>query len=88
MGSERRWPSWWDWSLEVGPHAYFRMVDRGFSETDVRRMLGSASGFRPSSVEGRWVVRAVLHGRQWEVIVEPDDDLTLLVLVTAYPLED
>jgi len=68
----RRWPEWWDWELEFSPHLFKRMLDRNFTELDLRTMLEHARGYRPDIVEGRWVVIA-LHRRQtWEVIVEPD----------------
>ena len=33
------WPEWWDWELELSPHLLKRMLDRGFTESDLRRML-------------------------------------------------
>ena len=47
------WPTWWDWELELSPHLLKRMVDRDFSEIEVRRMLSGASGFRPDVVPDR-----------------------------------
>jgi hypothetical protein len=43
-----------------------------------------ASGYSPSVVEGRFMVEATHGGRRWMVIVEPDPDERLLVIVTAY----
>lgn len=63
------------------------MVDRQFSEVDLRRMLERASGLREDSVEGRWVIETRHQKRSWEVIVEPDPESELLVVVTAYPLD-
>jgi hypothetical protein len=64
------------------------MLDRRFNEVDLRRMLEHASGYRADVVEGRWVIET-RHGRKdWEVIVEPDGEQTLLVVVTAYPVEE
>jgi hypothetical protein len=61
------------------------MVDREFTELDLRAMLERALGYRKDVVPGRWVI-SVKRGRDpWEVIVEPDDSLKLLVVVTAYP---
>lgn len=40
----REWPSWWDWELEFSPHLLKRMIDRQFSEVDLRRMLEHATG--------------------------------------------
>jgi len=38
---ETGWPEWWDWELDLSPHLLERMVDRGFSEVDLRRMMES-----------------------------------------------
>jgi hypothetical protein len=51
-----RWPAWWDWELELTPHVLKRMLDRGFTEVDLRQMLEDASSFRPDVEEGRWVI--------------------------------
>ena len=80
-----RWPAWWDWELELSPHLLKRMVDRQFSEVDLRCMLEYAVGLREDVVEDRWVVETRHHGRAWEVIVEPDLGTRKLVVVTAYP---
>lgn len=63
------------------------MVDRRFNEADLRLMLDSAYGIREDIIAGRWVVLAEHGGRAWEVIVEPDAELALLVVVTAYSVE-
>jgi len=62
-----------------------RMVDRDFSEVDLRTMLQRATSYRRDILEGRWVVLTQHRRRAWEVIVEPDDAAELLVVVTAYP---
>ncbi len=37
-------------------------------------------------VDGRWVVET-LHARHpWEVVVEPDEEARLLIVITAYPV--
>ena len=77
---------WWDWELELSPHLIKRMGDRRFSEIDLRRMLARASGHRRDVVNDRWVIVTKHRGRDWEVIVEPDVDRELLVVVTAYPV--
>lgn len=56
------WPEWWDWELELTPHLGKRMVDRGFTEVDVRAMLEQASGYRLDVVEDRFVVEARHQG--------------------------
>jgi hypothetical protein len=83
------WPTWWDWELEFTPHLERRMEDRDFTEVDLRRMLETARGYREhGEIEGRFVVDARHHGGVWEVIIEPDHEEALLVVVTAYPLEE
>jgi hypothetical protein len=64
------------------------MEDRDFSELDLRSMLERAKGYHADVVEDRWVIETSLASRQWEVIVEPDDNAHLLVIVTAYPIEE
>jgi Domain of unknown function (DUF4258) len=84
--SRREWPEWWDWEIELSPHLLKRMVDRRFTEVDLRRMLERAAGYREDIVEGRWAIETRYARRAWEVIVEPDSDRRLLVVVTAYPV--
>jgi hypothetical protein len=62
------------------------MVDRGFSEVELREMLEIADGYRADIVEGRWVIGTRHKRRRWDVIVEPDDATEQLVVVTAYPV--
>ena len=78
------WPAWWEWELELTPHLFRRMEDRAFSEIDLRRMLENASGFAEDVVPGRFVIFARHANHRWEVIVEPDDAMAMLVVVTAY----
>lgn len=84
--SPRTWPPWWHWELELSPHLLKRMIDRQFNEVDLRRMLEHPRDLREDSVEGRWKVETLHEGRIWEVIVEPEAEVRLLVVVTAYPL--
>ena len=49
--SRRGWPAWWDWEIELSPHLLKRMVDRRFTEVDLRRMLERATGYREDAVE-------------------------------------
>lgn len=83
----RKWPAWWYWELEPSPHVLKRMSDRGFSEVELRAMLEVASGYRRDIVPGRWVTKAKHRGKPWEVVVEPDATVELLVVITAYPVE-
>ena len=89
MGAERRtdWPAWWDWELELSSHLLKRMVDRRFSEVDLRSMMASGMDLREDDEAGRWVVGTTHESRPWDVIVQPDEDAQLLIIITAYPLE-
>jgi len=80
------WPGWWDWELDMSSHVKKRMIDRDFTEVDLRSMMHEAIGFRPDVVEGRWVIDARRAGKPWEVIVEPNAPGERLVVITAYPL--
>ena len=78
------WPDWWEWEWEFNPHLEKRMVQRDFTEIDLREMLDRAQGYRPDVVADRWVIETRHRHRAWEVIVEPDPEEQLLVVVTAY----
>jgi hypothetical protein len=47
-------------------------------------MLERAMRYEPSVVDGRFMIHAVHRQRPWIVIVEPDLDAKLLVVVTPY----
>lgn len=79
------WPDWWSWELELTPHVEKRLEDRSFTETDLRSMLQRATGHRLDHVEGRFLVETRHAGAAWHVIVEPDDEAQLPVVVTCYP---
>ena len=84
MTSNPAFPAWWNWELSFTPHAELRMEQRGVTEVDVRAMLERATRYEPSVVEGRFMIHAVHKNRPWIVIVEPDVDSKLLVVVTPY----
>jgi hypothetical protein len=81
------WPEWWDWELELVSHLERRMEDRDFNELELREMLEVADGYRPDVVEDRFVIQTRHRGARWEVIVEPDPDDELLLVITAYRVE-
>lgn len=83
----REWPTWWTWDLELSPHLLKRMLDRRFTEVDLRKMLHLARSYRPDLVEYRWVVESRYESREWEIIMEPDPERSVLVVVTAYPVD-
>jgi hypothetical protein len=78
------WPEWWSWEIQMLLHVQERMVDRSFTETDLRLMLEDAEDLIPSHVPGRWLVVARLHGVAWNIVVEPDAEERILIVVTAY----
>ena len=88
MPSKPAFPSWWSWELSFTPHAELRMEQRGVTEVDVRAMLERATAFEPSVIEGRFMIPVTHRNRQWMVIVEPDIDASLLVVVTAYEVSE
>jgi hypothetical protein len=77
-------PDWWDFELELSPHVEERMIDRDFSEVDLRLMFEEADGLRPGTSIGRWNVETVHFGDPWEVVVEPDDVDRVIVVITAF----
>lgn len=79
-------PTWWDWELELSFHLEKRMLQRDFTEIDLRTMLNRATGYHPDLIEGRWIIATTHRYQPWEVIVEPDFLERLLVVITAYPL--
>ena len=88
MTSRPAFPSWWSWELSFTSHAELRMEQRGVTEVDVRAMLERATGFEPSVVEGRFMIHVTNNTRPWIVIVEPDTDASLLVVVTVYEVSE
>ncbi|MGR3177664.1 MAG: hypothetical protein ACUZ8E_06370 [Candidatus Anammoxibacter sp.] len=81
------WPEWWDWELEITPHVGKRMIQRSFTELELRTMFDKAKNLHPDKEIGRYVVVSTLHSTNWEIIVEPAFDEKLIVVVTAYPIE-
>ncbi|MCI0495076.1 DUF4258 domain-containing protein [candidate division KSB1 bacterium] len=80
------WPEWWNWELEFTPHLDKRLSDRDLTEIDLRIMFDNASGYARDNVEGRWIVKTRHKGKRWEIIVEPDFEEKLLVVITVYPV--
>lgn len=83
---KRRWPEWWTWELELSSHLMKRMVDRRFTELDLRRMIDHCRRLRRDIVPGRWVAVTSHRRQRWEVIAEPDFERELLIVITAYPV--
>ena len=83
-----QWPEWWKWEIEITPHIEKRMVQRGFNEIDLRTMLHNSLEFIKDREPGRYIILSKMGIMKWEIIVEPDYDQKLLVVVTAYPLKE
>ncbi len=77
-------PEWWEWELAFTAHVEARMEERGFSEVDLREMLEDALDLEQSRNPRRWLVRTRSGGAPWIVVVEPDPDEQVLLIVTAY----
>jgi hypothetical protein len=60
------------------------MDQRGVTEVEVCAMLEQATGFEASVVAGRFMIQTRRGQSPWIVIVEPDAEATLLVVVTVY----
>ena len=82
------WPNWWEWELGFTVHVEVRMEERGFSEIALRTMLDSATKLAPARLPGRWLIHTRHGGHPWYVVVEPDLDNQILMIVTAYPEEE
>ena len=47
-------------------------------------MLEAATGYHKDVAPGRWVIEAKRGRKAWEVVVEPEEALKVLVVITAY----
>jgi hypothetical protein len=83
-GAMQNPPDWWSFELELSGHILERMLDRGFSEADLRLMFETAIHLRPGRLEGRWIVETTHQQEAWEIVVEPDHADRVIVVVTAY----
>ena len=81
-------PEWWNWDLSFTSHTELRMEQPGVTEVDVRAMLEKTAGFEPNAVEGRFMIHVRHRQHPWIVIVEPDADAKLLVVVTVYEVSE
>lgn len=77
-------PDWWNFELELSPHVEERMIDRGFSEVDLRLMIETTAAIRRGGAKGRWILETAHDGDVWEVVVEPDERDQVIVVITAY----
>lgn len=61
------------------------MVDRGFTEVDLRTMLERAERLEPAAAPARWLVLTRHENAPWVVAVEAVLADEVLVVVAAYP---
>jgi len=80
-------PPWWSWDLELTPHVEDRMEERGLTELELRRMLVRPADLQPDHFPGRWLAECRVRGETWHVVVEPDVDDEVIVVVTAYRID-
>ena len=81
-------PNWWHWDLSFTSHTELRMEQRGVTEVELRAMLERATEFQPNIVQGRFMIAVRHRQRPWVVIVEPDVEASLLVVVTVYEVSE
>jgi hypothetical protein len=60
------------------------MIERGFSEADLRQMLQDAESLVGDPEPGRWRCVTKLRGRTWIVVLDPDASQKLIVVITAF----
>lgn len=87
FSAETGWPEWWNWELDFSPHLLKRMLDRCFSEIDLRSLMETAMELREDAEPGRWIVQTSHESNRWQVVVEPDVTDRLIVVITAFPVE-
>jgi hypothetical protein len=84
---QRQPPEWWGWDLVFTAHLEGRMEERDFSEVELRGMISEVEDLAPGRRPGRYVCRAKLRGQPWVVVLEPDPEDQVVVVVTAYRRE-
>ena len=80
-----RWPVWWDWDLELTPPVLKRMLDREFTEVDLRQMLEDASSLK-RDVEEAMDRHFTSPPQGVGDRREPAEAEHVLVVITAYPV--
>jgi hypothetical protein len=77
-------PDWWQWDLTFTRHVHVRMEEREFSEVELRGMISDITNLLAARRRGRFIGRTRLKGAPWIVVLEPDFDDHVVVVVTAY----
>jgi hypothetical protein len=84
---QRQAPEWWHWDLVFTAHVEGRMEERDFSEVELRGMISDVDDLTPGRRPGRYLGRTKLRGQPWVVVLEPDPEDQVVVVVTAYRRE-
>lgn len=63
------------------------MISRNFNEIDLRSMLSNPFGYERDSEEGRFLIKSVYKHKNWEIIIEPDFEEKVIVVITVFSLE-
>jgi hypothetical protein len=78
------YPEWWDWELLFTDHTKLRLEQRDLTELEVRAMLERANKYRPDPIDWRFQIPARHRRQPWIVVVEPNEMLKKLVIITVY----
>jgi hypothetical protein len=60
------------------------MLQRGLTEVDLRAMLDDATDVEQARAPGRWLLRTMRERVPWVIVLEPDIEDRLLVVVTVF----
>jgi hypothetical protein len=78
-------PEWWRWEIELTPHSEERLEERGLTEIDLRTMLNNPPrSIEPDPEPGRHRVFTGHRRQPWIVVVEPDIDSEVLVIISLF----
>ena len=83
----RKRPEWWDWELEIIPHAELSLELRDLTELDLRQMLWKADRTSPDPRPGRFRVDVFHRSRRRVIVVEPVIGERQLVVFTIYEVD-
>lgn len=80
-------PEWWEWEFFLSPHVNLRMEDRDLSEVELRDMIEQAARLVRDHVPGRWLAMTRHRARPWCLVLEPDFDDRLVVVITVFEVD-
>ncbi len=61
------------------------MDQRGVTEVEVRAMLEDAARAVPDREPGRWAVHTTHDGAPWKIILEPQQEERVTLVITLFP---